>query len=121
MCNSRNDMNELLSLLMIESLVTPVLTPNRLITEHMMCIAILHANVGTEIGAHFILTLVQKFDKMIQKPQEVENKELDNLVLMISNLYNFKVLIKKKMKYSSILLYSNIFIRYLVLNLSIKF
>lgn len=91
MSNSRNDMNEMLSRLMMESIVAPVMTPDRLIAEHMMLIAILHANVGTEVGAHFLLSLIRRFDEMIKMPQEVENKELDNIVLIISHLYNFKV------------------------------
>lgn len=94
MSNSRNNMNEMLSTLMMESIVAPVLTAERLVVEHMMCIAILHANVGVEVGAHFIMTLVKKFNEMIQQTQEVENKELDNLVLMIAQLYNFKVFFK---------------------------
>ncbi|KAK0090494.1 hypothetical protein PV325_013400 [Microctonus aethiopoides] len=91
MSNSRNNMNEMLSKLMMESIVAPVITPDRLIADHMMLITILHANVGTEVGANFLLSLVNKFDEMMNKYQDVENKELDNLILMISHLYNFKV------------------------------
>ncbi|XP_015600311.1 nucleolar MIF4G domain-containing protein 1 [Cephus cinctus] len=91
MSNSRNDMNEMLSKLMMESIVAHVLTPDRLVAEHMMLITILHANVGTEVGAHFLLTIVKEFDKMLKIPQEVDNKELDNVILMIAHLYNFKV------------------------------
>lgn len=91
MSNSRNDMNEMLFSLMRESIIAPVLTPDRLITEHMMLIAILHANIGTEVGAHFLLSLVKEFDEMLRRGPEVENKELDNVILMISHLYNFKV------------------------------
>ncbi|XP_029178156.1 nucleolar MIF4G domain-containing protein 1 [Nylanderia fulva] len=91
MSNSRNDMNVLLSKLMIESIVAPVLTPDRLICEHMMLVAILHANVGTEIGAHFLLTVVRKLHQMLEESHCIENKELDNIILIISHLYNFKV------------------------------
>lgn len=91
MSNSRNNMNVVLSKLMIESIIAPVLTPDRLICEHMMLITILHANIGTEVGAHFLLTIVRKLHQMLQKSHCVENKELDNLILMISHLYNFKV------------------------------
>ncbi|KAK2586775.1 hypothetical protein KPH14_011802 [Odynerus spinipes] len=91
MSNSRNDMNTILSELIMQALVAPVLTPDRLICEHMVLITILHANVGTEIGAHFLLTFVKKFDEMLKVPQDVENKQLDNVVLMLSHLYNFKV------------------------------
>ncbi|XP_015512025.2 nucleolar MIF4G domain-containing protein 1 isoform X1 [Neodiprion lecontei] len=91
MSHSRNNMNEMLFTLMKESIVAPVLTPDRLITEHMMLIAILHANIGTEVGAHFLLSLIKEFDEMLKSSPEVENKELDNIILMISHLYNFKV------------------------------
>ncbi|XP_076675241.1 nucleolar MIF4G domain-containing protein 1 [Andrena cerasifolii] len=91
MTNSRNNMNHLLSSLVFEALVTDVLTPDRLICEHMMLIAILHANVGVEVGAHFLEILVKKLVKMMDEPQDVEKKQLDNAIIMISHLYNFKV------------------------------
>ncbi|KAG5320029.1 NOM1 protein, partial [Acromyrmex heyeri] len=95
MSNSRNCMNVMLSTLMMESIVAPILTPDRLICEHMMLIAILHANVGTEVGAHFLLTIVKKLHHILfttmEKSHCVENKELDNIILIISHLYNFKV------------------------------
>ncbi|XP_033227249.1 nucleolar MIF4G domain-containing protein 1 [Belonocnema kinseyi] len=89
--NSRNDMNEMLSKLMMEAIVAPIMTPDRLIMEHMMLIAVLHANVGSEVGAQFLLNLVKKIEEKLNSPQEVENKELDNLILMFSHLYNFKI------------------------------
>ncbi|XP_011313367.1 nucleolar MIF4G domain-containing protein 1 isoform X2 [Fopius arisanus] len=100
MSNSRNNMNQLLFKLMTESIVSPVTTPDRLVAEHMMLVAILHANVGTEVGGHFILSLVKKFEEMRQDKgeitlsegsQQVENKQMDNLLMMICHLYNFKL------------------------------
>ncbi|KAH0563951.1 hypothetical protein KQX54_008283 [Cotesia glomerata] len=91
MSNSRHDMNEMLTKLMTESLVSPVLTPDRLVAEYMLLVAILHANVGTEVGAHFLLSLVRKINEMLVESQDVENKTLDNYVFMLSHLYNFKV------------------------------
>lgn len=91
MSNSRNDVNEMLTKLTLESLVSPVTTADRLISEHVMLIAILHANVGTEVGAHFLMSLVKKFDELLKKSPDVEDKELDNIVAIIAHLYNFKV------------------------------
>ena len=48
--NSRADVNETMTSLILESLVTPVLSPERIVAETVMLIAILHSNVGTEIG-----------------------------------------------------------------------
>lgn len=75
MSNSRNDMNVMLSKLMMEAIIAPVLTPDRLISEHMMLIAILHANIGTEVGAHFLLTAVKRLHQMLSESHNVENKE----------------------------------------------
>ncbi|CAD6227674.1 GSCOCG00001354001-RA-CDS [Cotesia congregata] len=91
MSNSRHDMNEMLTKLMTESLVSPVLTPDSLVAEYMLLVAILHANVGTEVGAHFLLSLIRKINEMLGESQDVENKTLDNYVFMLSHLYNFKV------------------------------
>ena len=48
--NSRADVTETLISLVFESCVTPVLTPERLAMELMMLVAILHGNVGSEVG-----------------------------------------------------------------------
>ncbi|CAH0564818.1 unnamed protein product [Brassicogethes aeneus] len=91
MNNSRNDMNDTLTSLIMESLVSNVLTPERLMMEHVLLIVILHANVGTEIGAHFLQTVARKFDEYHKNDHPVENKSLDNIVIIISQLYNFKM------------------------------
>lgn len=67
MNNSRNDMNDSITTLIIESLVGPVLTPERLLVEHIVLISILHANVGTEVGRyliHNILLLLVSVDEL---------------------------------------------------------
>lgn len=50
MNNSRNDMSETLTGLIVESLVSEVITPERLLIEHVVLIIVLHANVGIEVG-----------------------------------------------------------------------
>lgn len=84
-------MNEMLTKLIFEALVLPTMTPDRLIIEHMMLVAVLHANVGSEVGSQFLLTLVKQIHESLAQSLKVENKELDNSILMLSHLYNFKV------------------------------
>lgn len=50
MTNSRNEMNQTLLELLNSALIRASLTPERVVLEHVMLIAILHANVGTEVG-----------------------------------------------------------------------
>ncbi|KAH3692826.1 hypothetical protein DPMN_194580 [Dreissena polymorpha] len=48
--NSRADVTETLLEIVSSACVTPVLTPDRLSMELMMLVAILHGNVGSEVG-----------------------------------------------------------------------
>ncbi|KAJ4449006.1 hypothetical protein ANN_00398 [Periplaneta americana] len=91
MSHSRHAVNEALTNLLSESLVAPVMTPERLIMEHALLVAVLHANVGTEVGAHVMQVFIKKFDEKCQSDQPVEDKSLDNILLVLSHLYNFKV------------------------------
>eukprot|EP00090_Calanus_glacialis_P014214 TRINITY_DN22941_c0_g1_i1.p1 TRINITY_DN22941_c0_g1~~TRINITY_DN22941_c0_g1_i1.p1 ORF type:complete len:828 (-),score=364.25 TRINITY_DN22941_c0_g1_i1:57-2540(-) len=89
---SRNDVNMTLTDLLMNSLVAPVHTPTRLVMEHVMLLAILHANVGTEVGAHILQTVVKRFSTdygLLETPQE--DKTVDNLILIISYMYSFKI------------------------------
>ncbi|KAF6212858.1 hypothetical protein GE061_010568 [Apolygus lucorum] len=98
MRHSRHDMNNTLLKQFLDSLVSPVHTPERLIMEHAMLIAVLHANVGSEVGAFFLQHLGKKFDELHSLSPEVENKELDNLILLLCHMYTFKI-------FDSVLLY----------------
>lgn len=94
MSNSRNDMNETLCQLFHEALVSEVLTPERLVMEHAMLIAILHGNVGSEVSAHFLQHMVTHLDKLLKEDLNVEDKRVNNLLLFIMHLYNFRVSLK---------------------------
>lgn len=98
MSNSRNEMNECLLQLLYSALVKNVIMPERILLEHIMLITILHANVGTEIGAFFIQSFVQRFHELYKTTMEnVDNlelqeaKQLENLILLSSYMYHFKV------------------------------
>ena len=95
--NSRNDMNEVLCCLMTDSLIGPTITPERLIMEHAVLVAVLHANVGTEVGASIVQTMVTQFNDKYGTYESVPDdqvspKELDNYVQLIGQLYAFKVI-----------------------------
>ena len=83
-------MQQVLNTLIMDSLATNILSPERLIMEHCVLIAALHANVGTEVGAQFLEAVVRRFDLQYQTEEE-ESKETDNLLLIVSHLYNFGV------------------------------
>lgn len=93
MQNSRHDMNETITKLLTDALISRSLSPERMVLEHCLLIAVLHGNVGTEVGAHFLTDLVKRFDALVQKLSliNVEDKELDNVVQILSHLYTYKV------------------------------
>uniref|UniRef100_A0A3B3ZEH5 Nucleolar MIF4G domain-containing protein 1 n=1 Tax=Periophthalmus magnuspinnatus TaxID=409849 RepID=A0A3B3ZEH5_9GOBI len=86
---SRKDMNDTLTEVLLAACVTPSLMPDRLLMEHVLLVSILHHAVGLEVGAHFLETVVRKFDGIYKSP--CEGKECDNLIAIIAHLYNFQV------------------------------
>ncbi|CAH0394215.1 unnamed protein product [Bemisia tabaci] len=91
MSHSRNSTNEMLFKLFEEAIVAETLTPEKLILEHAMLIAILHANVGTEVGAYFMQELIKKFDSYYKDDLIIEDKKLDNLLYLLAHMYTFKI------------------------------
>ncbi|CAH1639342.1 unnamed protein product [Spodoptera littoralis] len=90
-CNSRHSVNSALTQLWLDATVAPAATPDRMLAEHAALVSVLHANVGSEIGAHFLQELSKRFDDMMQSPQPVGDKTLDNLVACLAHLYSFKI------------------------------
>uniref|UniRef100_A0A2C9LFQ9 MI domain-containing protein n=1 Tax=Biomphalaria glabrata TaxID=6526 RepID=A0A2C9LFQ9_BIOGL len=89
--NSRADVNETMFAIILESVVTPVACPERLVTELTMLITILSCNIGSEVGAIFIQKLAKKFDDLLREPDYGHGKLMENVLLLIANLYNFKL------------------------------
>ncbi|KAM9022701.1 nucleolar MIF4G domain-containing protein 1 [Ara ararauna] len=89
MANSRKDMNETLTDILMNACVTAVAMPARLIMEHVLLVSVLHHNVGIEVGAHFLEAVVKKFDELSKS--DAEGKECENLLALIAHLYNFHV------------------------------
>ncbi|XP_055593281.1 nucleolar MIF4G domain-containing protein 1 homolog [Uranotaenia lowii] len=103
MQNARFDMNSTLTTLILEALLAPVLASERMVLEHTLLVAILHANVGSEVGSHFLETVVEKFTSLMDQIQslDVEDKSLDNSVLILCHLFTFQIL-KNKLIYDVI-------------------
>ena len=91
--NARNDVNNILMETIMESLITNVLAADRLVLEQTLLMAVLHANIGSEIGAFFLQNVVERFHKIFADIDslKVENKELDNVIFIICHLYTFKL------------------------------
>ncbi|KAF4798865.1 Nucleolar MIF4G domain-containing protein 1 [Turdus rufiventris] len=89
MANSRKDMNDTLTDILMNACVTPVAMPTRLLMEHVLLVSILHHNIGIEVGAHFLEAVVKKFDELCKS--DAEGKECENLLALIAHLYNFHV------------------------------
>ncbi|KAM7359155.1 nucleolar MIF4G domain-containing protein 1 homolog [Cochliomyia hominivorax] len=93
MKNSRFNMNETLNTLLQEALISKVLTNERMVQEHMVLLAYLHAHIGSEIGAHFLQMFIEKFDSLLKNLSSLqqEDKSLNNVILVLSYMYVFKI------------------------------
>ncbi|KAM8823688.1 nucleolar MIF4G domain-containing protein 1 [Spinachia spinachia] len=89
MSRSRKDMNDTLTEVLLAACVTPSLMPDRLLMEHVLLVSIVHHAVGIEVGAHFLESVVRRFDGVYNNP--TESKECENLVAIVGHLYNFQV------------------------------
>ncbi|KFP13423.1 Nucleolar MIF4G domain-containing protein 1, partial [Egretta garzetta] len=89
MANSRKDMNETLTDILMNACVTAIAMPARLMMEHVLLVSVLHHNIGIEVGAHFLEAVVKKFDELCKS--DAEGKECENLLALIAHLYNFHV------------------------------
>ena len=102
--NSRNNMNAtLFTLLKTAIVLEKAMTPERLVLEHAALVALLHANVGIEVGANITQKWVDSFmveyrscqeksSKMKEELEDENSKELDNMLYFICALYSFRVI-----------------------------
>lgn len=90
---SRNDMNESLCSIIQDALIIDTMSVDRLVMEVVLLISILHYNVGSEVGAHFLQSIAVKFDELHKalSRHDTENKACDNALLILIHLYNFKI------------------------------
>ncbi|KAL8560242.1 hypothetical protein ACOMHN_005975 [Nucella lapillus] len=91
MQHSRASVNQSLFTLILEAVVSPVLAPERLVAEMVMLVAILHGNVGSEVGAYFLQHIVKRYEELRQEEQYGDQHTMDNIVLLLCYIYNFKV------------------------------
>lgn len=91
--NARNDVNTVLTETITDSLISNVLAADRLVLEQTLLIAVLHANIGSEIGAFFLQKIVERFEAMFADVDKlkVENKQLDNVIFIICHLYTYRL------------------------------
>ncbi|XP_047992741.1 nucleolar MIF4G domain-containing protein 1 homolog [Leguminivora glycinivorella] len=89
--NSRHSVSASLCGLWLEAVCGTVTAPLRLQAEYAALVGVLHANIGQEIGAHFLEELCTIFDRLTQTLQPMEDKTLDNVVCCLAYLYSFKI------------------------------
>ncbi|KAI9586716.1 nucleolar MIF4G domain-containing protein 1 homolog [Glossina fuscipes] len=93
MNNSRSHMNETLNKLLQSVLIGRVLSNERLVQEHMVLLAYLHAHIGSEVGAYFLQIFIEKFDQLLKESDDfsIEDKRLNNILLILSYMYVLKI------------------------------
>ncbi|XP_065917507.1 nucleolar MIF4G domain-containing protein 1-like isoform X2 [Dysidea avara] len=88
---SRNDVSTTFTDVILEACLLPSVLPDKFGLDYMMLVAIMHSRIGIEVGAHFLQTLVKKFDELHKSISTQLNKCCYNSVLLIGYLYNYLV------------------------------
>ena len=91
--NARHDVNSTLTEIILNSLILPSLSQERMILEHVLLITALHGNIGSEIGAFFLEIVVDRFNQLFNNLENipVANKEIDNVIFVLCHMYTFKI------------------------------
>ncbi|XP_054166291.1 nucleolar MIF4G domain-containing protein 1-like [Oppia nitens] len=85
---SRHDVNEALVLCIKSSIIDlEYNSSQKLTTEISILVSILYFLSGDEVGGHVIHSLIVKFDELFHQINTNDTKIMDNLLLLISNLY----------------------------------
>jgi len=91
---TRHDLIETLHVLLNNGLIkTLSVSPFRLIVEHAALVVILSSNIGIELGASLLQKFCMKLNECLgdESLLNIENKTIDNIVLLLCNFYNFKL------------------------------
>ena len=75
-------------------MISQTLTPERLVMEHALLISVLHANIGSEVGANLLQTMVTKYIELYKVTDDLDNidsKMLDNYLQLVSQMYAFNI------------------------------
>lgn len=92
---TRFDIIDSILRIVVSSLIRPnSLSPPRLVLEHAALIFVLTNQIGIELGASLVQKICQKLDADLASDQmlAVEDKTTDNLILLLCDLYNFKLI-----------------------------
>lgn len=106
MNNPRHIVNETLTNTIIESIVLQGRLIETFVYLQSCLVTAIYRLQGTEFGAHFIQTLIEKFDQSYQNPNAT--KETSNLISLLSTIYTFQ-LVSSKLIYDIIKLLLNEF------------
>lgn len=85
--------NTMFSMLKNSLIRQNVVTAIRLVCEHAALVSIISSNIGNEFGANLLQKLIIVFKELFEEDAsfEIEDKRLDNVVLFLCFLYNFKL------------------------------
>ncbi|KAK0223272.1 hypothetical protein IW262DRAFT_1458274 [Armillaria fumosa] len=97
----RHDVTSTITTLIIEGISSHSSLLDSYVVLHAAFVSSLHKIVGIEFAAYFIQTLVSSYEKHYQTldsdpstevDEEIKGKECSNLIVLLSELYNFQVI-----------------------------
>ncbi|VDD87900.1 unnamed protein product [Enterobius vermicularis] len=88
--HSHNNVKSLLYLSLLNIVVVEYRLPDRILIELALFIALLHILVSADISSHFVESFVLEYLKRMQLLGE--DKSLENMSLLLAELFNFKVI-----------------------------
>jgi len=90
--NARAELSAALTRVILDVTLMTTHAPSRVVTDIAMLLAVLHSRIGCEVTAAFLHELISQYQQLFDDAPVAEaGKQLDNALLLLSQLYNFKV------------------------------
>jgi len=92
--SARAELTSALTQVILDATLLSTRAPPRVIVDVALLLAILHCRLGTEVTAAFLQQLVDRYHQLFADAGLPEaGKQLDNALLLLAQLYNFKAVL----------------------------
>jgi len=92
--NARAELTSALTQVILDATLLPTRAPSRVVTDVALLLSVLHCRVGCEVTAAFLQQLVDRYHQLFADAGLSESgKQLDNALLLLAQLYNFKAVL----------------------------
>jgi len=90
--SARAELTSALTRVILDATLLPSRAPSRVVTDVALLLAVIHCRIGSEVTAAFLHELIHRYHALFTGAGTPDaGKQIDNALLLLAQLYNFKV------------------------------